>query len=693
MKKLPKISFLIRTIECRKELLIRAVRSVANQSYPNYEAIVVQDGGSTLQDTICALGDQLDISVNFVGTNEQVGRSAAANIALNSATGDYVNFLDDDDILLNNHAKSLAAVLNNHKTLSAVYAASLEIEARINCYDPLDYEEGAQREIYHNAISSYDLLHKNIFPIQAVMFRRSLLDKGVKFDLDLDALEDWLFWQQLFLGEHIEGIPEITSHFWVPLDKKEKKRRDAIHTACYPVFLKKQSEKRINIDSIKPLYFSYTNLIGPKSVSFDVPAVRSNSWRKKGARLRKNIKKFTARLNFSTEKYINNTRILGTDTDVNMALEGLCEINKINPENKNKTVIYTSVNNAYLPKAMILGETLKKYNPEIEFHILLSDYIYEDIERVVTEAPYIDVLYPISALKIERKPQFVFSRNVVELCTAVKPFYANKLLDDGYDNVIYFDPDMAVFSNISPILEMLKKKSVLITPHCTEPGETEDEIEYNEISCLAHGTFNLGFVAFKNDVNGRRVAKFWEDRLYKYCYSDVPRGLFTDQKWFDLVPIFFEGVEVVRHKGMNVASWNLARRPLERVDGRYLCGGDELVFFHFSGFDQDIPKRMMRKFGVFNNELKKLLSEYEKKHAFRKKKFEKRVWIFDKYENGQNITAAQRKCFKDNKDLQEAFLNPFETNGGNTYFDWIDFKGPGQIERLYDDSIWVRRHF
>ena len=53
-----------------------------------------------------------------------------------------------------------------------------------------------------------------------------------------------------------------------------------------------------------------------------------------------------------------------------------------------------------------------------------------------------------------------------------------------------------------------------------------------------HGVFNLGFVGVRNCSEGRRFARWWAQRLLKYCHDDLPAGLFTDQKWVNLAPCF-----------------------------------------------------------------------------------------------------------------------------------------------------------
>ena len=108
----------------------------------------------------------------------------------------------------------------------------------------------------------------------------------------------------------------------------------------------------------------------------------------------------------------------------------------------------------------------------------------------------------------------------------------------------------------------------------------------NEIAALKHGTYNLGFLAVAATDMGRAFAGWWADRCYHFCRDEIPHGLFTDQRWIDLVPGFFPGTCILRSSRLNVASWNLSTRRLSgTVPGGILVDGEPLGFYHFTGFD------------------------------------------------------------------------------------------------------------
>jgi len=91
---MPLVSVVIPT-RSRPQVLLRAIRSVLSQTYPQLEIVVVIDGHDPL--TTAALTDIRDVRLRWIEVKETVGGSEARNIGIRNATGDWVALLDDDD--------------------------------------------------------------------------------------------------------------------------------------------------------------------------------------------------------------------------------------------------------------------------------------------------------------------------------------------------------------------------------------------------------------------------------------------------------------------------------------------------------------------------------------------------------------------------------------------------------------------
>ncbi len=158
----------------------------------------------------------------------------------------------------------------------------------------------------------------------------------------------------------------------------------------------------------------------------------------------------------------------------------------------------------------------------------------------------------------------------------------------------------------------LDEAEIVVTPHALAPAM--DGLRPSDIDFLRNGSFNLGFIALRRGAESLSLLDWWERRCLSHGFNDLGFGTFVDQKWIDLVPSYFESVHVLRHRGCNVAFWNLHERQLFEVNGSYRVNDVPLVFFHFSGVRADAPevlsKHQTRHAIAPGSLLARLVSEY-----------------------------------------------------------------------------------
>lgn len=332
---------------------------------------------------------------------------------------------------------------------------------------------------------------------------------------------------------------------------------------------------------------------------------------------------------------------------------------------------YTSITSNYLPKARVLAASVKRVDPSVQFHLMLCDDppVGFDLEK----EPF-DSVITAESLPIENLSGWLFSHTVVELCTAVKGIALEVIFENkGADKVFYFDPDMVVFSRLDELAAELDSHSILLTPHQTDPETSDDAIMDNEMASLTYGVFNLGFVGVRNDHEGRRFSRWWADRLLSYCHDDLPRGLFTDQKWVNLAPCFFDNVRVLRSPAFNVATWNITnRRATGSIEEGVQINGEPLGFYHFSGFDSGAQEVMLNKYGKDSPVLFQLRDWYiaaceEQGQSL----LGELPYKYGAYDDGTPISRPQRLLYRQRLDLRQAFPNPFATGiAGGGYKAW-----------------------
>ena len=277
-----------------------------------------------------------------------------------------------------------------------------------------------------------------------------------------------------------------------------------------------------------------------------------------------------------------------------------------------KVAVYTSFTFSYLAKARVLAKSLKEHHPDWCFVALITDTIPCTMRFDPLYEPFDQILWSQN-LGIENFGSWIATHNIVEACTAVKGAALNYLSEKDYDVVMYLDPDIVVFDSLDQLVCELETNDILLTPHQLTPEVKDDAvaIKDNELCSLTHGVYNLGFVAINTEGEGKRFAQWWNDRLYLYCREDIPNGLFTDQRWCDLVPAFFDKVKVLRDPGCNVASWNLSQRNIEITQrGEILVNGSSLKFFHFTKLGPT-GRKMTERYAQDNFEVFELWRWYE----------------------------------------------------------------------------------
>jgi len=338
-----------------------------------------------------------------------------------------------------------------------------------------------------------------------------------------------------------------------------------------------------------------------------------------------------------------------------------------------KVAAYTSFTFSYLGRARILAETMKAHNPDWDLIAIITDRPPRDMKFSVEAEPFDKIIWN-EELDIPDMVGWLFKHDIVEVCTAVKGAALEKLLRAGYDYVFYIDPDIAIFGSLDPLIDLHSTNaSVTLAPHQLAPESSAYGTIDNEIGSLKHGTYNLGYVGVTNDEAGRAFAKWWAARLQHFCYDDVPNGLFTDQRWCDLVPALFDRVVVLRDPGYNVASWNLGSRrvSLDHPGCIRVGEGNLLRFYHFTKMGP-LGRKMTERYGWESPVVFELWRWYEARHAvLAPLDVPKGYWYFGAYENNTPIGRAERLLYRSRMDLQRAFPDPFRSTPGS-FQEWYN---------------------
>jgi glycosyltransferase involved in cell wall biosynthesis len=307
-----------------------------------------------------------------------------------------------------------------------------------------------------------------------------------------------------------------------------------------------------------------------------------------------------------------------------------------------RTAAFSIVSPNYRHFARVLMASLQRQHPEWGRFVLVVGGAATPEETFTAVS--------LDALSLPDARRFCFRYTLLELNTAVKPWMFEHLFARGYDRVVYFDPDIFVFS---PLAELDAASFLTLTPHLT--GSIPGDAHPSERSILLAGTYNLGFLAVTRQEPFARFLAWWQEKLELQCVVDTQRGLFVDQKWIDLAPGLFPGVTILRHDGYNVAYWNLAQR---RIEGRRV-NGQPLRFFHFSGADPAFPtlisKHDPRQQVAASGDAGKLVSDYlAALRAAGYKESRNAPYAYGFFADGTRIADSARVAYRDSAELQAA---------------------------------------
>jgi len=202
----PRISVIVRTRD-RPRLLAEALASLAEGEYRRAEVVLVNDGG--VGGETPAVPDGFPLPVVRVDLAQNRGRAGAAEAGVAAATGEFVAFLDDDDLAAPEHLSTLAGMV------SAADVRVAYTDAAVGVYE-LDGDGWVCRERRLPYSRDFDpdlLLLDNYIPFNTLLIARPLFAAAGPFDASLPFFEDWDFLIRLAALAPFHHLARVTCEY------------------------------------------------------------------------------------------------------------------------------------------------------------------------------------------------------------------------------------------------------------------------------------------------------------------------------------------------------------------------------------------------------------------------------------------------------------------------------------------------
>ena len=177
-----------------------AINSVINQSYLNWEIIVINDG-STDNETISILNSIVETEKIKVLNTANNGLASARNIGVKYSSGEFILPLDADDKIGSEYLQKAIDIISNNSNIKIVYSFAEYFGKKSGLINLPDY-------------SFNQMLRQNLIFCTA-LFRRTDFDKVNGYNVNmLHGWEDWDLWLSILNnGGDVKRIPEVLFYY------------------------------------------------------------------------------------------------------------------------------------------------------------------------------------------------------------------------------------------------------------------------------------------------------------------------------------------------------------------------------------------------------------------------------------------------------------------------------------------------
>lgn len=207
MNHLPLVSVIIPTYNSQNSVC-RAIDSCLNQTYKDIEIIVIDDGSTdNTKEILQKYSDEPRLKYAYQENQE---RSAARNHGLNIAKGDFIQFLDSDDVIYKDKLEKQVDFLYHNQTYIMVYCGSEYKDENNKVISTLEkkYQGKIQKK----------LLRGNFMTIHSPLIRKN----NIRFSQELNMLEDWEYWILSIKDESVGYLDEILCAVYINTQNTNK---------------------------------------------------------------------------------------------------------------------------------------------------------------------------------------------------------------------------------------------------------------------------------------------------------------------------------------------------------------------------------------------------------------------------------------------------------------------------------------
>ena len=174
------------------------LESIIKQTYRNIEIIIINDGSTDNSEDIIEQYKDKDSRINII-KQKNLGVSYSRNIGINAATGDYIMFVDSDDIIIENYIEQMMDILKKDK-LDIIKSSYKKFNNNTSIYTNVSFFKENYKIINKNEINKLFIKTTNFNSSCMQIINKKIIDNNnVRFDINIGFAEDFLFTYKIFL--------------------------------------------------------------------------------------------------------------------------------------------------------------------------------------------------------------------------------------------------------------------------------------------------------------------------------------------------------------------------------------------------------------------------------------------------------------------------------------------------------------
>ena len=304
---------------------------------------------------------------------------------------------------------------------------------------------------------------------------------------------------------------------------------------------------------------------------------------------------------------------------------------------KHQKAFCTIITNNYFSWAVSLYESLQQFDENAVLYVAIVDETVEDhSSRIAGKNIKILLLNDFEGVNFAQEIITKYKPTLNTLRWALKPVLISKCLELS-EKVIFLDADLYFFNPYQFLFDYLDTHHIILTPHWRPLTPEKDEPEFN--ATFKHGIYNAGFVGAT--AKGKNALDYWAKNCLIFCGNNPETGLYHDQVYLNLIPVYFEKTLIIPHQGCNIASWNIevCKRNIDPITNEVQINHQHpVIFIHFTNVT--IDKILQGEDGLLINHLH-LFNNNLMKNGF-KNLIDARLNYFQKKIELQNETPTDK---------------------------------------------------